>query len=89
MPQRVAVPAAAARPSGARGEVQSRGAEVRRDVEARREGFDREAEIVKTEDGTLVSRRSLLKQSGKQVSKDASASLDNAKDAVTDLLKRK
>ncbi len=76
-------------PSGARGEVQSRGAEVRRDVEARREGFDREAEIVKTEDGTLVSRRSLLKQSGKQVSKDASASLDNAKDAVKDLLKRK
>lgn len=44
---------------------------------------------MKTEDGTLVSRRSLLKQSGKQVSKDASASLDNAKDAVTDLLKRK
>jgi conjugal transfer mating pair stabilization protein TraG len=76
-------------PSGARGEVQSRGAEVRRDVETRREGFDREAEIVKTEDGTLVSRRSLLKQSGKQVSKDASASLDNAKDAVKDLLKRK
>jgi conjugal transfer mating pair stabilization protein TraG len=76
-------------PSGARGEVQSRGAEVRRDVDARREGFDREAEIVKTEDGTLVSRRSLLKQSGKQVGKDASASLDNAKDAVKDLLKRK
>ena len=48
-----------------------------------------ESEIVKTEDGTLVSRRSLLKQSGKQVSKDASASLDNAKDAVKDLLKRK
>ena len=76
-------------PPGARGEVQSRGAEVRRDVEARREGFDREAEIVKTEDGTLVSRRSLLKQSGKQVGKDTSASLDNAKDAVKDLLQRK
>lgn len=44
---------------------------------------------MKTEDGTLVSRRSLLKQSGKQVGKDASASLDNAKDAVKDLLKRK
>jgi hypothetical protein len=40
-------------------------------------------------DGTLASRRSLLKQSGKQVGKDASASLDNAKDAVKDLLKRK
>jgi len=75
--------------SSIRDAVQSRGAEVRRDIGARRESFDREAEIVKTEDGTLASRRSLLKQSGKQVGKDASASLDNAKDAVKDLLKRK
>ena len=44
---------------------------------------------MKTEDGTLASKRSLLKQSGKQMGKDASASLDNAKDAVKDLLKRK
>ena len=58
-------------------------------LEHRREGFDREAEIVKSEEGTLASRRSLLKQSGKQVGKDADASLDNARDAVKDLLKRK
>jgi conjugal transfer mating pair stabilization protein TraG len=75
--------------SSVRGAVQSRGAEVRRDVGTRSEAFDRETEIVKSEDGTLASRRSLLKQSGKQVGKDASASLDNAKDAVKDLLKRK
>ena len=71
------------------GAVQSRGAAVRRDVETRRERFDREAEIVKNEEGTLASRRSLLKQSGKQVGKDANASVDNAKDALKDLLKRK
>jgi conjugal transfer mating pair stabilization protein TraG len=75
--------------SSIRGAVQSRGAEIRRDVGARRDSFDRDADVVKTEDGTLASRRSLLKQSGKQVGKDASASLDNAKDAVKDLLKRK
>jgi conjugal transfer mating pair stabilization protein TraG len=75
--------------SSTRGAVQSRGAEVRRHVGAQSEAFDRESEIVKSEDGTLASKRSLLKQSGKQVGKDASASLDNAKDAVKDLLKRK
>jgi conjugal transfer mating pair stabilization protein TraG len=75
--------------SSIRGAVQSRGAEIRRDVGAQRNSFDRDADIVKTEDGTLASRRSLLKQSGKQVGQDATASLDNAKDAVKDLLKRK
>ena len=52
-------------------------------------GFDQKAEIVKTEDGTLESRRSLLKQSGKQVGRDAVSSIDNAKDAVQDLLKKR
>ena len=41
------------------------------------------------EDGTLESRRSLLKQSGKQVGRDAVSSIDNAKDAVQDLLKKR
>jgi hypothetical protein len=44
--------------------------------------FDRKAEIVDTGDGTLVTRKSLLKQSGKQVVDDGEASIDNAKDAV-------
>ena len=76
-------------PSSIRGSVQSRGADVRGAVEARRAGFDQKAEIVQTEDGTLESRRSLLKQSGKQVGRDAVSSIDNAKDAVQDLLKKK
>ena len=76
-------------PSSIRGSVQSRGADVRGEVEARRAGFDQKAEIVKTEDGTLESRRSLLKQSGKQVGRDAVSSIDNAKDAVQDLLKKR
>jgi conjugal transfer mating pair stabilization protein TraG len=58
-------------------------------VEARQSGFDQKAEIVKSEDGTLESRRSLLKQSGKQAGRDAVSSLENAKDAVQDLLKKR
>jgi conjugal transfer mating pair stabilization protein TraG len=41
--------------------------------------FDAKAEIIKTDDGTLASKKSLLVQSGKQVGKDAGATLDNAK----------
>jgi conjugal transfer mating pair stabilization protein TraG len=76
-------------PSSVRGPVQSRGAEVREEVEARRSKFDQKAEIVKTDDGTLESRRSLLKQAGKQAGRDAVSSLENAKDAVQDLLKKR
>jgi conjugal transfer mating pair stabilization protein TraG len=75
--------------SSTRGPVQSRGADVREEVEARRLKFDQKAEIVKTDDGTLESRRSLLKQAGKQAGKDAVSSLENAKDAVQDLLKKR
>jgi len=41
-----------------------------------------------TGDGTLVSKRSLMKQSAKQVGKDAGATLDSAKEAVKGLLKK-
>jgi conjugal transfer mating pair stabilization protein TraG len=37
----------------------------------------------------LVTRKSLLKQSGKQVVDDGEASIDNAKDAVKELLRKK
>ena len=50
--------------------------------------FDAKAEIVKAPDGTLASKKSLLKHTGKQVAEDGSATIDNAKDAVKDLLKR-
>ncbi len=46
-------------------------------------------EIVNAPDGTLQSRKSLLKQAGKQVAGDASASIDNAKDIVKDVLRKK
>lgn len=39
--------------------------------------------------GTLVPRRSLLKESAKQVGKDAATAAESAVDAVKDLLKRK
>jgi conjugal transfer mating pair stabilization protein TraG len=76
-------------PSGARDEVRSEGAAVRQQVENQRAGFDRNSGVDRADDGTLSSRRSLLMQSAKQVGADANASLDNAKDIVKDLLKRK
>lgn len=48
--------------------------------------FDRKAEIVKTDDGTLESKKSLMWQSAKQVYKDGEATLENTKDAVRNLL---
>jgi conjugal transfer mating pair stabilization protein TraG len=50
--------------------------------------FDAKAEIVKTPDGTLKSRKSLFVQTEKQVAGDADVTLDAAKDAVKNLLKR-
>jgi conjugal transfer mating pair stabilization protein TraG len=51
-------------------------------------GFDAKAQIVETPDRTLKSRKSLFVQTGKQVAGDADVTLDAAKDAVKDLLKR-
>ena len=50
--------------------------------------FDTKAEIVQTADGTLKSKRSMFKQTGKQVAGDADVSLDAAKDAVKGIIKR-
>jgi conjugal transfer mating pair stabilization protein TraG len=76
-------------PSPIRDEVQTRGAQIRSGADSSSAGFDSKAEIVETDDGTLATRKSLLKQSGKQVAKDAGASVDNVKDVVKDLLKKK
>lgn len=83
----VADPPAAASPL--RSEVQAHAAELRQQAEAARGSFDAKAEIVPTSDGTLASKKSLLKQTAKQVGSDAGASIDVAKDAVKDLLKKK
>ena len=50
--------------------------------------FDAKAEIAKAPDGTLKSRKSLFVQTEKQVTADADATLDAAKDVVNNLLKR-
>ena len=69
-----------------RDEVRTHGNQIRSDAASNRSSFDSKAEIIKTDDGTLASKKSLLVQSGKQVGKDAAATLDNAKDVVKDLL---
>ncbi len=84
-PPQAAAPAA----SAVREEVRAHGNQIRSDAASSREGFDAKAEIIKTDDGTLASKKSLLVQSGKQVGKDAGATFDNAKDVVNDLLKKK
>ena len=79
----------AAQPSAVRSEVQIKAQEIRQQAESTQGSFDGKAEIVRTPDGTLATKRSLLVQSGKQVAGDASASIESAKDAVKGLLKRK
>ena len=76
-------------PSPLRNDVQTHGNAIRNETASARSTFDRKAEIVDTGDGTLVTRKSLLKQSGKQVVDDGEASIDNAKDAVKELLRKK
>ncbi|MBS0306574.1 MAG: hypothetical protein JSR43_14510 [Proteobacteria bacterium] len=78
----------AAAPSSTRREVETEGSTIRTTVGTRRAGFEARTEISETDDGTLVSKRSLMKQSAKQVGKDAGATLDSAKEAVKGLLKK-
>jgi conjugal transfer mating pair stabilization protein TraG len=75
-------------PSVTREEVRAHGADIRSHVDSSRAAFDAKSETVKTDDGTLASKRSLFNRSEKQVAQDASASADNVKDAVKDLLKK-
>ena len=76
-------------PSPLRNDIQTQGNAIRNEAGSANSSFDRNAEIVDTGDGTLVTRKSLLKQSGKQVVDDGEASIDNAKDAVKELLRKK
>ena len=80
--------AGSATPSAVRGNIQAQGAEIRRQTGSAGKDFDAKAEIVRAPDGTLTSKKSLFKHTGKQVAEDAGATIDNAKDAVKDLLKR-
>ena len=71
-----------------RDEIRTHGDQIRSGAESSRANFDTKAEIIKNDDGTLASRKSLLVQSGKQVGNDAAATLDNAKEVVNDLLRK-
>lgn len=74
-------------PSPVRQEVQQRAAQIHGDTAAKRGEFDNKAEIVKTDDGTLASKKSLVLQTARQVRKDASATAENTKELVKDVLK--
>jgi conjugal transfer mating pair stabilization protein TraG len=76
-------------PSETRGDIQAHGVEIRKQTDSASQEFDTKAEIVRTEDGTLPSKKSLLKQSVTQAADDAAAIVENAKDAVKDLLNKK
>ncbi|MDB5926234.1 MAG: hypothetical protein JWN13_5170, partial [Betaproteobacteria bacterium] len=76
------------RVSGLRRDVQEGGAAIRSQTGSANSDFDMKADIIKTPDGTLATRRSLLKQTGKQVAEDAGATINESKEAVKDLLKR-
>ncbi|RTL56482.1 MAG: conjugal transfer protein TraG [Rhodocyclaceae bacterium] len=78
----------AAGSSPLRQEVQAQGETIRQETRSAGTGFDREAEVIDRGDGTLTTRKSLLKQTGKQVVGDTEATIDNTKDAVRHLLKR-
>ncbi|MFY9328724.1 MAG: conjugal transfer protein TraG N-terminal domain-containing protein, partial [Georgfuchsia sp.] len=71
-----------------RHDVQTRGNVIRNETGSASSNFDRKAEVVDTGDGTLVTKKSLLTESGKQVFEDANVSIDTAKQAVKDLLRK-
>jgi conjugal transfer mating pair stabilization protein TraG len=77
-----------ARPS-IRPEVGLGGAAIREQTDRSRRGFDAETEVSRSADGTVSTKKSLLLQSGRQVAADAGATLDEAKDAVKGVLRRK
>ncbi len=72
-----------------RPEVGLGGAAIREQTDRSRRGFDAEAEVSRSADGTVSTKKSLLLQSGRQVAADAGATLDEAKDAVKGVLKKK
>ncbi len=72
-----------------RSEVGLGGAAIRDQTDRSRRGFDAETEVSRSADGTVSTKKSLLLQSGRQVAADAGATLDEAKDAVQGVLRKK
>jgi hypothetical protein len=72
-----------------RDQIQAEATALRQRTGAQADQLGRNIEADRAEDGTLVPRRSLLKQSAKQVGKDAATTAESAADAVKDILKRR
>jgi conjugal transfer mating pair stabilization protein TraG len=75
-------------PGTLRDDVRGEGARIRTQTEEARSGFDKGAQIVETEDGTLATRKSLGYQSGKQVFQDGRIMAEDAKDTTQSLYQR-
>ncbi|MCL4181868.1 MAG: conjugal transfer protein TraG N-terminal domain-containing protein [Burkholderiaceae bacterium] len=71
-----------------RGEIRTEGDRIRATTSSDQAAFERKAEIAATPDGTMASKRSLMKQAGKQVKEDAAPLMEDAKKAVKDALRR-
>ncbi|WP_105227337.1 MULTISPECIES: hypothetical protein [Pseudomonas] len=71
-----------------REQVQSRGEQMRSQTQADQADFNRRADLVDTDDGTLASNKSQVEQAAKQVSSDSRSTLNRAKDALKDFLKK-
>ncbi len=85
--------AAAIQPSPApsspiRDEVREQGDSIKQQAEAASPQFDAKARIVKTEDGTLSTEKSLLGSAANQVKNDAATTATAVKDAVKDILRK-
>jgi conjugal transfer mating pair stabilization protein TraG len=76
-------------PSSIRSEIERKGSEIRQGAESAQGSFDASAQIVRSPDGTLTTKKSLLMQSGRQVASDTAESIDAAKGLAKDLLKGK
>ena len=74
--------------SSLRTDIHVEGERIRTGAQADRDAFEKKSEIVETPDGTLASKRSLLKNAGKQVLKDGEVTMGNAVDTVKDLLRK-
>lgn len=76
-------------PSTIRSDIHVQGEKIRGSTSSADSTFDANAQIVKTPDGTLASKKSLLVGTIKQAADDGGATIDNAKDIAKDLLQKK
>ncbi len=76
------------KPSPLRQEVQERANHLRSATAADQAAFEEKTEIIPTWDGTLATKRSLVKQTAQQVKEDAGSVIDDAQQAVRDALRK-